>query len=93
MFQNGPYFQNSISYSIVDGFQFFFLFNMHVKELCNWAFIHIIFIISLTTLIPHSHNDIIVDRNFNTLNGLVMDYLSVIIGPPYLATTQNPSFS
>jgi hypothetical protein len=30
----------------------FFLFNMHVKELCSWASFHIIFIISLITFNP-----------------------------------------
>jgi hypothetical protein len=52
MFLNGPYFQKSISYSFINGIQFFSLFNMHVKELCSWASIHIIFIISLTTFNP-----------------------------------------
>jgi len=52
MFLNEPYFQKSISYSFIDGFQFFFLFNMQVKDLCSWVSIHIIFIISLTTLNP-----------------------------------------
>ncbi len=28
------------------------IFTMHVKELCNWAFLDIIFIISLTTFNP-----------------------------------------
>ncbi len=71
----------------------FFLFNMHVKELCSWASIHIIFIISLTTFNPPLTQWYHSRLQFNTLNGLVTDYLSVIIGPPYLATTQKPSFS
>jgi len=30
----------------------FFSFNMHLKKLSSWVFIHIIFIISLATLNP-----------------------------------------
>jgi len=60
---------------------------MHVKELYSWVFIHIIFIISLTTFNPSLkqgyHNGLPI---LMLPKWIFMDYLSAKIGPPYIAT-------
>ncbi len=61
---------------------------MHVKDLSSRYFIHIIFIVSLTTFDPPLkqwyHNIL---QILTLLNELFMDYLFVGISPPYFATT------